>query len=372
MRPNNAKRKAATRTGVLAVLLVVGVLLAMLFPAIEAFRQAAMRSECVFALKRIADGLKGYVQVNEAFPAGCIYGTGPAAPSYPIDVWGAASAKDATGDKNLHGTSWILAILPHLEMESLFNRWDFTTNVAGNAIPVPQGGNDYEKHHVALCNVNVLYCVTRRARFRKETDDTMCLRTDGTWTGGGTDYGGCAGRVYGWAIDDANHAIQDPDSTTLLPPYAIPANSEAGASLGNDNAQKRMGIFGRPNRGTTQEEIVDGTSNTIMTGELQRIAGHPLTEGRGNSALPENAVGPSHDDWAVGGDATTFSTAVVNANLPDSSLLLGNLDFRSPGSDHAGVVNFGMADGSVRGVSIGIDPTVFALMGSMADGVPSE
>jgi hypothetical protein len=336
-----------------------------------------MRFECNCQLKNIGFAVHQYSQANKAFPAGCIYGTGPAAPSYPIDVWGAASAKDVIGDKNLHGTSWILAILPHLEMESLFNRWDFTTNVAGNALSVPQGGNDYEKHHVALCNVNVLYCVTRRARYRKETDDTMCLRTDGTWTGGGTDYGGCAGRVYGWAIDNANHAIQDPDSTTLLPPYAIPANSEAGASLGNDNARKRMGIFGRPNRGTTLDEIIDGMSNTIMTGELQRITGSPppdpLSTGEGTSTpLPENAVGPSHDGWAVGGDATTFSTAVVNPNLPDSTLLMNNLDFRSPGSDHAGVVNFGMADGSVRGVSIGIDPTVFALMGSMADSVPSE
>ena len=97
-----------------------------------------------------------------------------------------------------------------------------------------------------------------------------------------------------------------------------------------------------------------------MTGELQRIT----------APLPENAVGPSHDGWAVGGDATTFSTAVLNPNLTDSTLLMNNLDFRSPGSDHAGIVNFGMADGCVRGLSVSIDPTVFALMGSMADHTP--
>ena len=41
----------------------------------------------------------------------------------------------------------------------------------------------------------------------------------------------------------------------------------------------------------------------------------------------------------------------------------------SPGSEHPGVANFGLADGAVQSLSTSMDPNIFALMGSMADNV---
>ena len=49
---------------------------------------------------------------------------------------------------------------------------------------------------------------------------------------------------------------------------------------------------------------------------------------------------------------------------------MSNGHFMSPGSDHANGANFGMADGSVQFIRMSIDPDIFALLGSMADGVP--
>ena len=64
----------------------------------------------------------------------------------------------------------------------------------------------------------------------------------------------------------------------------------------DDTAAKRWGIFGRVNVSTTFDEIRDGLSNTIMTGELQRIT--DVTPG-------------SKDGWAIGGPATLFTTGAM-------------------------------------------------------------
>ena len=50
------------------------------------------------------------------------------------------------------------------------------------------------------------------------------------------------------------------------------------------------------------------------------------------------------------------------------SLAVDVMFWGSPGSDHPGGANYGLADGSVRFLPTSIDPNVFALLGSMADG----
>jgi prepilin-type processing-associated H-X9-DG protein len=93
----------------------------------------------------------------------------------------------------------------------------------------------------------------------------------------------------------------------------------------------------------------------------------------------------SKDGWAIGGPATTFSTGIAvryadptkttpTINTDDGSGNFGkemnNGYYQSPGSEHSGGANYGMADGSVHFISETMDVHIFALMGSMADDVP--
>ena len=95
-----------------------------------------------------------------------------------------------------------------------------------------------------------------------------------------------------------------------------------------------------------------------MVGELQRF--QSMT-----SSANVTVVDISHDGWAVGGDATMFSTGLLNPTT--GGTLLNNGHFASPGSDHSNGAQFGMADASVRFVSNSVNQDIFALQGSMAD-----
>ncbi len=101
-----------------------------------------------------------------------------------------------------------------------------------------------------------------------------------------------------------------------------------------------------------------------MTGEVQRI----LTSTTDATVL-------SHDGWAIGGDATGFSTGIpaFSGTISNSSgnvgMMMNNGYPQSPGSEHPGGANYGLGDGSVKWVVTTIDQNIFDLAGSMADRV---
>jgi prepilin-type processing-associated H-X9-DG protein len=247
--------------------------------------------------------------------------------------------------------------------------WNFSYGVGGTAVPI-QNANSA----LAQTEIKQFYCPTRRSGYRATTDGTMMLAGIYAY-GGGTDYGGCAGRVP-LSSDATTSSDNNKPMVSAGTGSGVGFVSEVGivgtsGSLSASYATeaKRVGIFFYPNQSTGFQSIVDGTSNTIMTGELQRI----ITQG-----TPVNAsTGPvlSRDGWAIGGVPTLFATQSC-ASTSTSGLtsitgsLMSNGNYISPGSEHNGVSNFGMADGSVISLSTAMDCYTFALLGSMADRLP--
>ena len=346
MCPKRGKRTAFTLVELLVVITIIGILIALLLPAVQAAREAARRVSCNNQLKQLGLAIHNYTQANRNFPPGTIMGTAGATDANyagdpnPANVWAEACTASGTG---LHGTSWILQTLPFIEAETFQANWNFTTNVLGNAV-------------TASRDVKGLYCPTRRSGIRPNTDNVNAI-LPAAWLGGGTDYGGCAGRYVEFDATNANHPIEYPQSAWFSPVPVGIANTDANS----------FGIFGRINRSTTVAAVRDGLSNVIMTGELQRIV---------MTVTPYNASsGPyySKDGWAVGGPATTFATGVAfsGGTVPTATgPQMSNGYCVSPGSEHSGGANFGLADGSVRFMSDTIDGRTFALLGSMADDQP--
>jgi prepilin-type N-terminal cleavage/methylation domain-containing protein len=411
-------RRAFTLVELLVVITIIGVLVGLLLPAVQAARESARRASCLNQLRQIGVALLHYEEQNKTFPPGVIVTPSVYYTASPLqaDPWAEAVANTAgtppPPGAGFHGTSWMFRILPFLEMSTLSNQWDFSKNVYGNNYTYDATAKTTTWSGTAAFDIKTFYCPTRRPGVRGGVDDVMQSlankKSDGTYSGG-TDYGGCAGRVIGWTPNDVttvtpnlpggDHPCVDANIPIGADPAATPpvvgtsttdplymsfyqvsatASRSAVSPLKNDLGMKRMGIFYKPNVGTNAAAIRDGQSNTIMTGELQRIT-QSTTPTTTPPTLPAY-VGPSHDGWAIGGDATMFSTAVSNppvSNATSSSpatpaKLMNNGDFRSPGSDHISGANFGLADGSVRFITNSIDPDIFALLGSMVDTVPVQ
>lgn len=100
----------------LVVIAIIGVLIALLLPAVQAAREAARRSQCVNNLKQLVLACHNYESAVGVYPPGQMrIGGFPTAPRF-------------------RGTALFVHILPYLEQPALFHRWNFSDpldNTAG-------------------------------------------------------------------------------------------------------------------------------------------------------------------------------------------------------------------------------------------------
>jgi hypothetical protein len=340
-RPRGFTRKEFIVCGI-----VLAILLALGLPALQSARESARRNTCTNNLKKIGLAIRDYAQANKVFPPGAICATAPVGPSNQYDVWGEAAQ---TGP-GYHGTGFLLRILPFVTSCSYF--WNYDYGISSTAVVAPFPCGNFAR---ATTDHQEFYCPTRRAGLRA-CDRSMMLSS--AWTSGGTDYGGCAGRHAAFTLQTGYNLC---DATMHYQPTYYPTYN--GKRL-DDTEVHRCGIFGRVNESTSFAQVRNGTSVTMLVGEVQRIT-------TGNYG--------SKDGWAIGGPATLFTTGamfhgsgptLVPTDLPKDGLLMNNGFFGSPGSDHVGGAHFGMADGSANFLMDSIDHSVFALMGTMNDGTP--
>lgn len=308
MKTQKTPRRGFTLIELLVVIAIIAILVALLLPAVQQAREAARRAQCKNNLKQLAVALHNYEETHTTFPPGlvtvnptatvviCSLGTGFGA----SDSW-----TEAQSGAGVHGTSWMLQILPYVEKNTLYEEWNFGLSPSGN-------------RSVGETDISFFYCPSRRSDARSDA------RMFQGWTKGGTDYGGCLGACNGFH-DCGTHEFWR-------------------VANGNRPEAPCKGMF-RVNSATRIREVTDGTSNTIMIGELDRLD-------VSNSNF-------SQDGWAIGGSPTIFSTCSNACRGPNSNF------FEEPASEHVGGIHVGLADGSIRFVADTIDKQLFAAMGSM-------
>ena len=102
-----SQRQAFTLVELLVVITIIGILIALLLPAVQAAREAARRGQCTNNLKKIGVALHGFVDSNGRFPPGGSndkrpFGTHPTGTGW--------------------GSSWAVYVLPYMDQATVYEK----------------------------------------------------------------------------------------------------------------------------------------------------------------------------------------------------------------------------------------------------------
>src|SRR5829696_5406220 len=112
-----------TLVELLVVIAIIGVLVALLLPAIQAAREAARRTQCINRMRQLGIALQNYHDTNKRFPIGS-------------QGHNLASATLAHGGGPVR-TAFAVFLFPFIEEGALFQQYDFTKSVLPQAKTVP-------------------------------------------------------------------------------------------------------------------------------------------------------------------------------------------------------------------------------------------
>lgn len=226
-----ARCKGFTLVELLVVIAIIGILIALLLPAVQAAREAARRSQCTNNLKQLSLGLHNYHDTHKVFASGT------------ITV--AAAASGTQGDQGVASWGWGALILPYIEQSSMSELLAVGTlrlndYVAGTASTGVSLTDPRLALNVFMCPSDTGPNVCDSTRFTRMASNPYALSS--TLRAPKANYMAAFGhnRLRTWSDGK----------------YAVVATGGFKYSGGGAGLQP-----------TGMRDIVDGTSNTIMLGE---------------------------------------------------------------------------------------------------------
>jgi prepilin-type N-terminal cleavage/methylation domain-containing protein/prepilin-type processing-associated H-X9-DG protein len=350
-RPRLAATTGFTIIELLVVIAIIGVLAALLLPAIQSAREAARRAQCINNLKQVTLATHTYLSANDAFPIG---NRGLQLRFSPeIDAAFGLCARQV-----YLGHSVFVFILPFLENSNDYNTYNLI--------------RPYNSF------VNQTSIATKIATYICPSDSVASSLPSTFIDFAQASYGASRGleesTIMNWAV-------------TALPDRNRPRAENCNQAMGD-------GMFG-VDASVSLKEVSDGTSSTLLFGEMSRFKNEPAGSNLNFNSTAWYWVGPPWTgasphwpgDYRITGGAYEVpklnakpdtNGAVLNACFiksraafpPDWIAVracqdLGQWGFRSL---HPGGANFAFADGSVKFIKETINLSTYRALGTRSGG----
>jgi prepilin-type N-terminal cleavage/methylation domain-containing protein/prepilin-type processing-associated H-X9-DG protein len=328
----NPRTVGFTLVELLVVITIIGILIALLLPAVQAAREAARRSQCCNNLKQLSLGLHNYHATHGILPAGA-YCPAPGGGQY-ADIYGCHA--------------WIEMLMPYIEMQPVYDSISFKVDLATDPNKALLSNRAFAN---LACPTDAKAGVINRAAAFGPSRPVLGTSMGESYAPNGgpmamDNTAGCAAPFLSWSAPDAglNCALVSGGRHKFgSPGFFAPGN---GISY-------RFG------------DCSDGLSSTFLLGEqLPRYAIHMLYFHSHLTAATTNVPPNYHHllPWPV----NCFVGDEPDPAGPASCDQYGS-GFKS---DHPGGVNMAFADGSIQFIGETIEYRTWVLLGARSDGYP--
>ena len=318
------KRRGFTLVELLVVIAIIGILIALLLPAVQAAREAARRMQCSNNLKQIGLAVLSYEDNHGTLPPGAFW--------YPIEGTGITK----------QGGPILVHLLPFVEQRMLYDLFSFdvvSTDVEIYAKKGPDGKS------IASTPISAYICPsdTHGGQIKAEGD-----AYDGVPDAYVAAHNYSASRGPSGLSNNSGCSCSHPFNA-----YAIESYSTA------DRSADFPGPFSRRGYPVRLNAITDGLSNTIFFGEVR----------------PECSV-HAGNGWATTNNGNGYCSTIIPINYDSCKHSGGNGCQRycnwnvADGfkSNHPGGAQFLYGDGSAHFLRQDIDHQMYQYLGAKADG----
>jgi prepilin-type N-terminal cleavage/methylation domain-containing protein/prepilin-type processing-associated H-X9-DG protein len=313
-------RHGFTLVELLVVIAIIGILIALLLPAVQSAREAARRSQCTNNVKQIALAVHNYADSYKTYPIGewdCCYGT------------------------------WLLALLPYIEQAQLYRQYNRPAGMEGNQFGAAPSGGDIRYGSA----VNLPVTRTQVSAYTCPSDSV----TKSTSVISGVAFHNYVG----------NHG-----NTTLARTSPFQGVNYGGAPFiavfySDPWLSTFLSAAEKGRKVVRLQEVLDGTSNTLLVAETVQgrdadLRGFAWWGGGAHfeTSIPPNSAQP---------DVMQSNCVTRNPlNPPCVVRSNSNPERLASRSRHPGGVQASMCDGSVRFVTDNIALDVWRPLGSSA------